>query len=319
MLKLEAIHHVRFAVRDLDASERFALDFGLTVASRSSNRVFMRGTGSDAYSYVAERGERTQLLGIAFAVESRDELSRAVAEFGASPMRPLDGPGGGYAVSLRDPDGTPIDLISQIAPALPVPLRPDIRYNTGLVKSRRGARQLMPDRAPPQVIRLGHAGIFVTDFARSVEWYTRTLGLLLSDGVHMAEGGKTLAAFYRLNRGDEWVDHHSIAMFAGATPGIQHISFEVQDIEAQLLAHEWLSKRGWQPLWGVGRHGLGSHIFDVWWEPNDIRFETFTDTDLCSAERPGEIFPVTDNLTRWGPQMPAEYVMPRGTPGLIGR
>jgi catechol 2,3-dioxygenase-like lactoylglutathione lyase family enzyme len=163
---------------------------------------------------------------------------------------------------------------------------------------------------------LGHAGLFVTDHKRSVEWYTKTLGVLLSDGVHLGEE-KTLVGFYRLNRGEEWVDHHSIALFAGKEGGVQHISFEVQDFEAQVLAHEYLKKQGWDALWGVGRHELGSHIFDIWWDPNDIRFETFTDTDLCTVEKPGEMFAVAPTLTRWGADMPAEYLMPRGTPGLM--
>ncbi len=316
MLNLKSLHHVHFEVPDLAGAERFALDFGLIVAGREHGRLYMRGTGANAYCFVAERGPQTRMLGLAFAVNARQDLDHAVTQFGASPVRALDGPGGGFAVTLYDPDGTPIDLIHGITPVAPLPLRADIKYNTGTDKSRRGARQHMPEQAPPQIIRLGHVGVFVTDHARSVEWYSRVLGVLLSDGVHMA--GKTLVGFYRLNRGDEWVDHHSIALFAGPKPGIQHISFEVQDFEAQALGHEYLKKKGWSPLWGVGRHELGSHIFDVWWDPNDIRFETFSDTDLCKADKPGELFPAAPTLTRWGSDMPAEYLMPRGTPGFMG-
>jgi catechol 2,3-dioxygenase-like lactoylglutathione lyase family enzyme len=319
MITLKALHHVRFAVPDLEGARRFTEDFGLHVAATEPDKIFMKGTGGDAYSFVAERGAATRLIGLAFAVERAADLEVAVREHNASPVRALDGPGGGTAATLIDPDGNHIDLVHGIADTTPIALRADIRYNTGLVKSRLGARQYMPDQGPPQVIRMGHAGIYVSDFARSKRWYERHFGLLLSDCVYAGTRDNPIVGFFRLDRGEEWVDHHTLALFASPSGGgVQHISFEVQDVEAQLLAHEYLTKRGWKALWGVGRHELGSHIFDIWWDPNDIRFETFSDTDLCRSDKPAEYFPAADTLTRWGPGMPKEYVFPRGTPGKFG-
>lgn len=71
-----------------------------------------------------------------------------------------------------------------------------------------------------------------------------------------------------------------------ARPGLHHMSFEVQDIEQQMVAHRHLRKQGHQPVWGVGRHPLGSHVFDLWKDPNGLRFETYSDTDLCNDQRP---------------------------------
>jgi catechol 2,3-dioxygenase-like lactoylglutathione lyase family enzyme len=316
LIRLKSIHHVRVRVPDVDASERFALDFGLTVARRDADRVFLRGTGVNAYAYVAEKGPATELAAVAFVVESPQDLENAVADHGATPPRQLDGPGGGTAVTIHDPDGNPIDLIFGVAEVEPLPMRSDIRYNTGLEKIRRGQRQHMPDPGPAQVMRLGHVGLFVTDYRRSLAWYGDTLGLILSDGVHLGPEEKALVGFLRMNRGGEWVDHHSIALFVGAKPGVQHLSFEVLDFEAQALAHGWMIKRGWESLWGMGRHELGSHLFDIWWEPNDLRFETFTDTDLCTEATPSLMVQASDSLTRWGPAMPADYVLPRGSKGF---
>ena len=317
MIRLKSIHHVRVRVPDVDASERFAVDFGLTVARRDKGRVFLRGTGVDAYSYVAETGPNTELAGVAFVVESPQDLERAIADHGATPLRQLDGPGGGQAVTIHDLDGNPIDLTFGIAEVEPLPMRSDIRYNSGLEKIRRGQRQNMPDPGPAQIMRLGHIGLFVTDYRRSLAWYRDTLGLILSDGVQMGPEQKDLVGFLRMNQGEEWVDHHCIGLFAGAKPGVQHLSFEVLDFEAQALAHGWMVKRGWEPLWGMGRHEMGSHLFDIWWEPNDLRFETFTDTDLCTETTPGMVVQASDALTRWGPAMPAEYVLPKGSKGFL--
>lgn len=45
---------------------------------------------------------------------------------------------------------------------------------------------------------------------------------------------------------------------------VHHSSFEVHDFDAQALGHQWLKKEGYELAWGVGRHVLGSQIFDYW-------------------------------------------------------
>jgi catechol 2,3-dioxygenase-like lactoylglutathione lyase family enzyme len=258
------------------------------------------------------------LLGLAFVVEDESELIRAVADFGASPIRTLDHPGGGTAVTVTDPDGNRIDLVYGILPVEPLQLRDDLLPNTPLQRRRLGRQQVQPPQGPAKVYRFGHLGLFATDVAASAEWFTRTLGLLLSDGVVAGPNRQTVAAFMRMNRGPEFVDHHTIALFPGQAGGPQHLSFEVQDFEAQCIAHNHMARQGWNPVWGMGRHALGSHVFDCWWEPNELRFETFSDTDLHTDEKPGELHIAGPELTRWGPDMPMEYIAPRGTPGLVG-
>lgn len=183
MIKLKSMHHVRFTVHDVDASERFCIDFGLTTARREPDRVFMRGAGSDAYSFVAERGAKTEMTALAFMVESLSELERAVRDHGASAVRTLDGPGGGRAVTLRDPNNIPFDLVWDVAPASEQELRDDLVYNTARDKRRRGARQQMPEQQPPQVLRLGHVGVFVDDVDASVRWHGEVFGIVPSDSV----------------------------------------------------------------------------------------------------------------------------------------
>ncbi|KAJ3942922.1 uncharacterized protein N0V96_007152 [Colletotrichum fioriniae] len=40
--------------------------------------------------------------------------------------------------------------------------------------------------------------------------------------------------------------------------------FEVNDMDTQALGHEWLLKKGYTNCWGIGRHVLGSQLFDYW-------------------------------------------------------
>ena len=47
---------------------------------------------------------------------------------------------------------------------------------------------------------------------------------------------------------------------------VHHSSFEVNDFDTQSLGHYWLQEKGYTNCWGMGRHVLGSQIFDYWYE-----------------------------------------------------
>jgi catechol 2,3-dioxygenase-like lactoylglutathione lyase family enzyme len=165
--------------------------------------------------------------------------------------------------------------------------------NQGPDKARRGPVQYQPPLEPPKLLRLGHVGLFVRDFKACDAWYRKVLGLLPSDLMYAGEPANTIAGFFRINRGSEWVDHHTVALFGFGKSDLHHISFEVQNAEAQFIAHRWLAGKGHKTVWGVGRHPKGSHVFDVWREPSGYRFETYSDTDLCTADKPPGVFDIT--------------------------
>lgn len=67
-----------------------------------------------------------------------------------------------------------------------------------------------------------------------------------------------------LDRGEDMVDHHCFFIYEGPKAHVHHTSFEVNDFDTQALGHDWLKERGYEICWGVGRHLLGSQIFDYW-------------------------------------------------------
>lgn len=285
-MKVTALHHVRFAVTDLDAAERFGRDFGLHVVERSPDRCVMRTNGGDAFSYIGEAAPARGFLGLAFTVAHREDLEEAVTRHGATPIRVLDTPGGGWGVTLTDPEGLRVDLVTGIADGEAAPSHPLLMLNTPGNVSRHHAAQSTRPHGPAMLYRLGHAGLYVRELGRMLEWYCSVLGLLVSDTMHMPhEPGRQVVGFLRLDRGDALVDHHTLFLAQSGKTDCHHISFETQDFEAQFSAHRWLMERGWTPNWGVGRHPLGSHVFDVWFDPDAYRWETFSDTDLVDATR----------------------------------
>lgn len=60
------------------------------------------------------------------------------------------------------------------------------------------------------------------------------------------------------------MDHHCFFFFEGPKPHVHHSSFETHDFDTQLLGHDWLRHKGYENCWGVGRHIMGSQIFDYW-------------------------------------------------------
>ena len=195
-----------------------------------------------------------------------------------------------------------------IARREPDPLAPGRIHNHGLERPRRGVTQAKAPLGAPQLIRLGHIGLFVRDMAACDLWYRDVIGLLPSDLMYAGNPGNVVAGFYRLDRGDDWVDHHTIAFFGMGKSELHHASFEVQDSEVQFVGHRWMRQRGHESIWGVGRHPKGSHVFDVWRDPSGFRFETFSDTDLCTADQPPDVFPIQEaTMDLWSDRSHEDY------------
>ena len=66
-----------------------------------------------------------------------------------------------------------------------------------------------------------------------------------------------------------------------------------------------LEKAGRKQEWGVGRHILGSQIFDYWRDPWGHTVEHWTDGDLFNNETPPNTTGLEELMgTQWGPAAP---------------
>jgi hypothetical protein len=64
--------------------------------------------------------------------------------------------------------------------------------------------------------------------------------------------------------------------------------------------------------WGIGRHILGSQIFDYWFGPDGRKFEHFADGDLFDVARPTRYHPMSiAGLSQWGLPVPSAFLRPR--------
>ena len=156
-----------------------------------------------------------------------------------------------------------------------------------------------PERGlKPAPRRLGHVLLFTSDIARQVDFYTRVLGLKLSDR------SQEIIAFLRCT-----TDHHNLALLASTAPGFHHASFEVGGVDEIALSAAAMADRGWQPGWGLGRHVIGSNFFYYIRDPWGSFAEYFYDLDhipeSCAWEPRN--FPPEDALYVWGPPVPADF------------
>ena len=149
-----------------------------------------------------------------------------------------------------------------------------------------------------------------TDGPAAVAWFRDTLGMLVTDRMHVpGQQEAMLGTFMRCDRGDAPADHHSIfVLHAPGDVNVHHVSFEVQDPDAVHIGHDWLHEKGWSASWGVGRHKLGSQVFDYWRSPWGHLFEHYADGDLLTAAaQPGDYPATEENLALWGPPLDPKF------------
>ena len=304
MIKVQDIVYVIYRAPDLDRQAAFLADFGMFETARTADRLYLRGAGAYPSVNVTERGE-PGFVAVGLLAGSAAELEEAARLPGASPVEAIDAPGGGRRVRLTAPDGYRVDLVHGLEPAEPSAVRDPLPVNFAFRKQRIHDLQ-RPAREPARVVRLGHCVLKFSDGDAAARWFQETLGMLVTDRLHLPGAPDvTLGNFLRCDRGEQPADHHTIfALHAPGDVNVHHTSYEVQDPDAVHIGHEWLKEKGWQPSWGVGRHLLGSQIFDYWRSPWGYQFEHYADGDLLTASaKPGD-YPATDeNLAQWGPPL----------------
>ncbi len=299
MIKVQDVAYVRFGAPDLDAMESFLEDFGLAVAQRDEDILYARGTDPAAYAHVTERGE-AGFRAVAFEAASADDLEAAAGLPGASAVSKIEAPGGGRLVWFTDPDGFRVEVVHGRERLPRLPVRKAAPLNRGSDQPRLGTLQRVPE-GPACVKRIGHAVLRVSDFRKSEAWYRSRFGFLVSDEVYLGESDNVITAFMRCDRGDAYTDHHSFLCVGVGEPGFDHAAFEVEDFDAVMAGHDHLSARGYDHHAGIGRHVLGSQVFDYWRDPWGHVLEHFTDGDLLDASHvPERHDPGAALGTQWG-------------------
>lgn len=302
LIKIQDISHVRFTAPDLAAMRAFLVDFGLTPVEHAPDALYARGADNRPFAHATTLGE-PGFAAIGFRAESLDDLHR-LAEAEQAQIEALDAPGGGYLVRLTDPDGHRVEVVAGQDEVAPAPIASEPPHNDAREKSRlRAPLRLKP--GPAHVVRIGHAVLEVRDFRAAEAWYKSRFGFITSDEIEMGPG-VALGAFLRCDRGEALTDHHTLFLLQSPNaPRFNHVAFEVIDHDDLMCGHNHLKAAGRTPAWGVGRHILGSQIFDYWRDPWGHEHEHWTDGDLFVAADGSNKATLPDLIgVQWGAGFP---------------
>lgn len=315
LVKVSGLHHVVLECRDLDAAERFYADFGLVRSARTDDALYLRTHGTSHHVLELVRGTRSRLVAVAMCVASELDL-RKLASLPDATIERIDGPGGGRRVRLVAPGGLVFDAVLGIDEVSSRPTRASVPRNVTGELARAGQTVRLPP-APSELLRIGHAALETPRPVALVLWLMRTFGMIVSDYQPIDETPDALpvASFMRCDLGAVPSDHHTLAIALGPKAGVAHIAFEVADIDEIGRGAAHLRARMHRHAWGIGRHILGSQLFDYWRSPDGIVVEHYADGDVLDANAPtGRLAFQGSNLAQWGAPPPLDFVMPPMSP-----
>jgi catechol 2,3-dioxygenase-like lactoylglutathione lyase family enzyme len=123
-------------------------------------------------------------------------------------------------------------------------------------------------------LTFSHVGVFVTDLPKMVDFYTRVIGLVISDRAVRKDGGEI--AFMTLDPRE----HHQV-VFASGRPAdldynmIQQLSFRAESLTALRETYAALKR---EPIVELGPISHGNAISAYFRDPEGNRLEVFIDT-----------------------------------------
>jgi catechol 2,3-dioxygenase len=239
---VSALRSVALGVPDMAVAEAFfTTTWRLTVAARQGGVVYLRGTGADAYLVALHPAATASLFAITMRATSADalrEIAHNVQAHGGTVLQaiaPVNEPGGGQALTVRDPQGRVLRLVHG-----------DV-LNTDVAEQK--------DRP----IRLAHAVLNSHSVAEGLPFYEQGLGFTLSDRTR-------IMAFIRIPQ-PGLGDHHSIALADADNDCLNHVAFVMPDVESVMRGGGRMRDAGFPIEWGPGRHGPGDNAFNYFVGP----------------------------------------------------
>ncbi len=298
-MTVRSLQHIALTVPDAAAGKQFYTDFGMQ-GRDDGKRVIMRCHGRDQDQIILIEGAKKRVHHLCFGAraEAIPDLQRRLEQNG-HPLTdaPRESPADG--IWFHDPDGVLVN-VRDAAPAAWLPA-PEWKINNPGHLNRAGIPGHPPRDMPVQPRRLGHTLRFTADLDKQTDFYTRIVGMKLSDRA------ADIVSFMRSGEGGS--DHHVLGFIKSDRPGFHHASFEVANLDELGVGACRLLDKGYRNGWGVGRHVIGSNFFHYIRDPWGSLVEYFCDVDYIPADcdwQPRD-YPPADALYAWGPGVPDDF------------
>lgn len=301
---ISSIAYVRLGAPDLDVQEKFLQEFGLLTVQRDADRLYMRGIGTRPFIHVTERGE-SGVIAVGYDVHPDVPIASLQERFGAR-LEPIDEPGGGQRLCLRDPNGMRVELVQGRAGVPELERRNLLRAAVGGSK----------DRGPARIEQLVHTAYMTTRLHETMAWYQDHFGFLPTDELFIEKPGNTLGRFVRVDMGDEPVFHHVLFIMRGEKDGLHHASFEVERVDEIFTGGDHLHGLNYDHVRGIGRHALGSQIFDYWMSPFDVMHEHWSSSEKMNAHSRFNLIQIGPGMSHDSGERPPERFVKQASPIL---
>lgn len=245
MIELRDIYYTRLGTRDLDAAEAFGTTvLGLQAVERTAERLYLKSDarhhtlayflGDPAEQIVAFEIKDWSKLEAAFEQLSKAGVPCGMGSADEAADRHVDG-----FMWFQDPTGNRIEIVAR-------PHDSGVRY--------------FPSR-DAGIVCFGHVGLCSTDPVRDQAFWLRHFNVMISDWIGPCP-------LLRVNE-----RHHQMALFATDHKGIQHINFQVREVDDVMRAWYFLQERGARIVFGPGRHPTSGGNFLYFEGPDEVIFE----------------------------------------------
>ena len=274
-VKVSALRGVDLGFSDPDKALRFFTEvWNLTPVGADNGVHYLRGTGAFHHILTIRQMAQPALIRMALDATNRetvDALHAQVLAHGlktADPPAPLRQPHGDYGFGFEDPEGRNIAVVCGVADHVDTADRPD------------------------RPRKLSHVNVNAGDSDATLACYSDALGFMLTDTTPRLR-------FLSCN-----ADHHSMVLGFTGGPTLNHIAFEMPDLELVMRGAGRMRDNGRAIEWGPGRHGPGNNVFCYFLGPEDMPVELTAEMQQIDASHraktPKEWTWAPDRLDYWG-------------------
>jgi catechol 2,3-dioxygenase len=243
---VRGVRSVEITASNLERAAAFYSDIWNLQLQRSEPRVrYFRGTGRYHHILGLHTGPDLEIIRVVFDVADRDRLDalyRSVSAAKAGPMTPvtdLAGPEGGTGFGCKDPEGRNFAFVCGVA---------DHAGDNANVKDR--------------PIKITHVNLNCADHEVSSAYFTDVLHFTMADDTDMLR-------FMKCGN----PDHHSVVLARVKSTTLNHIAFEMPDLDSVMRGAGRMKDAGYPIEWGVGRHGAGNNVFAYFAGPDELPIE----------------------------------------------
>jgi 2,3-dihydroxy-p-cumate/2,3-dihydroxybenzoate 3,4-dioxygenase len=271
------LRSIELALPDPAGAAAWMIDvWGLASAEIRDETQYLRGSGTFPYLVSFEKSDTEFVRSTTFTC-SDDELDRIKARiaakgWAATPVT-SDDPGGGHGLLVELPEGTILRILAGTSEIEPI---------EGFAKATKRVRP----------VKLTHVVFNAIDAELMGDAVETALDFRVSD---RTKG----MVFVRCND-----SHHSTAFARAGIASLNHIAFEMDDLDAVMRGIGWMRDNGFTPAWGPGRHGPGDNVYAYYIAPFGPVIEYSTAVEKVSPDyKTGEPDDWTwpeERIDQWG-------------------